>query len=66
VDDEIRIYYGSADVSVSLATAKTRDVLQYIHECPETQCPEEHCNWFEEDRGVLTDPKKGDTKLKED
>ena len=49
VGDEIRIYYGSADTSVSLATAKVRDVLKYIHECPEKQCPDEYCRWFEED-----------------
>lgn len=40
VDDELRIYYGSADTSVSMASAKMRDVLQYIRECPGTQCPE--------------------------
>ena len=65
VDDEIRIYYGSADVSVSMASAKLRDVLDYIHGCPETQCPEEYCKWFEENMGISSDPKKGDTKLKE-
>jgi len=43
VDDEIRIYYGSADVSVSMASAKLRDILEYIHKCPETQCPKEYC-----------------------
>jgi len=52
-------------MSVSMASAKLRDVLDYIHGCPETQCPEEFCNWFEEDLGVTSDPKKGDTKLKE-
>jgi predicted GH43/DUF377 family glycosyl hydrolase len=41
VDDEIRIYYGSADVSVSMASAKMSDILEYIHKCPETQCPDE-------------------------
>ncbi len=46
-DDEIRIYYGSADTSVSLATAKVSDVLKYIHECPEEQCPDEYCRFFE-------------------
>jgi hypothetical protein len=59
VDGEIRIYYGSADTSVSLATAKMSDVLKYIHDCPETQCPEEYCRWFEGNRGRLPDPKKG-------
>ena len=63
VDDEIRIYYGSADVSVSMASAKLSDILEYIHGCPETQCPEEYCRWFEENRGQSTDPKKGDIKL---
>jgi len=33
VDDEIRIYYGSADVSVSIASAKMLDILEYIHVC---------------------------------
>ena len=64
VDDEIRIYYGSADVSVSMASAKIRDVLDYIHGCPETQCPEEYCRWFEENMGISSDAKKGNTKLK--
>ncbi|AKB50852.1 hypothetical protein MSBRW_1599 [Methanosarcina barkeri str. Wiesmoor] len=62
--DEIRIYYGSADTSVSLATAKVRDVLKYIHECPEKQCPDEYCRWFEEDIESSTDPKRGYSKLK--
>jgi predicted GH43/DUF377 family glycosyl hydrolase len=35
VDDEIRIYYGGADTSVSLAIAKVSDILKYIHRCPE-------------------------------
>ena len=38
VDDELRIYYGSADTSVSLASAKVKDVLEYIHSCPEVWC----------------------------
>ena len=37
-DDEISIYYGSADTSVSMANAKVKDVLRHIHECPEVQC----------------------------
>lgn len=64
VGDEIRIYYGSADTSVSLATAKVCDVLKYIHECPEKQCPDEYCRWFEEDTQSSTDPKRGYSKLK--
>jgi predicted GH43/DUF377 family glycosyl hydrolase len=64
VDDEIRIYYGSADTSVSLATAKMSDVLAYMHECPETQCPEEYYRWFEENSGFSSDAKKGDVKIK--
>jgi hypothetical protein len=63
VDDEIRIYYGSADVSVSMASAKMNDILEYIHGCPETQCPDEYCRWFEESRNLSNDPKKGDVKL---
>ncbi len=35
VNDEIRIYYGSADISVSMASAKMLDILEYIHGCPE-------------------------------
>jgi predicted GH43/DUF377 family glycosyl hydrolase len=38
VDDELRIYYGSADTSVSMASAKMCDVLKYIHGCPGAQC----------------------------
>jgi len=40
VGDELRIYYGSADMSVAMASAKMSDILQYIHECPGMQCPE--------------------------
>jgi predicted GH43/DUF377 family glycosyl hydrolase len=40
VNDEIRIYYGSADTSVSMASAKMRDILQYIRGCPGAQCSE--------------------------
>jgi len=38
VDDELRIYYGSADTSVSMASAKVNDILEYIHSCPEVWC----------------------------
>ena len=31
VGDELRIYYGSADMSVAMASAKMSDILQYIH-----------------------------------
>lgn len=62
VGDEIRIYYGSADTSVSLAIAKMSDILEYIHTCPEIQCPDEFCNWFEENRNNETNPKKGNVK----
>ena len=34
-DDELRIYYGSADTSVSMASAKLNDILEYIRGCPE-------------------------------
>ena len=27
-----------------------------------TQCPEEYCRWFEENRMLFSDPKKGDIK----
>jgi predicted GH43/DUF377 family glycosyl hydrolase len=40
VDDELRIYYGSADMSVAMASAKMSDIMQYIRECPGIQCPE--------------------------
>ncbi|HWQ49412.1 MAG TPA: glycosidase [Methanosarcina sp.] len=40
VDDELRIYYGSADMSVAMASAKISDIMQYIRECPGAQCPE--------------------------
>jgi hypothetical protein len=51
-------------MSVSMASAKVKDILKYIHGCPEKQCPDEYCRWFEEDMGVSTDPKKGDLKLR--
>jgi predicted GH43/DUF377 family glycosyl hydrolase len=57
VDDEIRIYYGSGDTSVSLASAKVSDILEYIRRCPEKQCPEEYRRWFEGNRGKSIDPK---------
>lgn len=50
-DDELRIYYGGADTSVSLARAKLQDIMDYILGCPEGQCPEEYCKWFEGNRG---------------
>mgnify|MGYP000985826940 FL=1 len=40
MDDELRIYYGSADMSVAMASAKMSDIMQYIRECPGEQCPE--------------------------
>lgn len=57
INDELRIYYGSADTSVSMASAKLSDILEYIHGCPETQCPDEYCRWFEGNRGRPTDKK---------
>lgn len=33
--DEIRLYYGAADTSIALATAKYNDVIDYIMSCPE-------------------------------
>lgn len=57
VDDEIRIYYGSADTSISLASSKVSDVLEYIHSCPVEQYPEEYCKWFEGNRGKSIDLK---------
>lgn len=64
VKDEIRIYYGSADTSVSMASAKVDDVLRYIHSSPEEQCPDEYCRWFEEKIETTDNPKKGSSKLK--
>ena len=43
---------------------KVLHILEYIHGCPETQCPDEYCRWFEENRDLSNDPKKGDVKLK--
>jgi len=51
-------------VSVSMASTKMSDILEYIHKCPERQCPDEHCRWFEENRDLPNYPKKGDTRLK--
>lgn len=59
VGDEIRIYYGGADTSVSLASAKMDDIMRYILECPEEQCPDEYCRFFEGHRDRYIDPKKG-------
>jgi predicted GH43/DUF377 family glycosyl hydrolase len=64
VDDEIRIYYGSADTSVSMASAKVSDILEYIHQCPEVQCPDEFCRFTEEEAETTNDPKKGSSKLR--
>jgi predicted GH43/DUF377 family glycosyl hydrolase len=50
VGDELRIYYGSADTSVAMASAKISDILEYIRACPEVQCPDEYCRWFEGSR----------------
>uniref|UniRef100_UPI0025D3A053 glycoside hydrolase family 130 protein n=1 Tax=Methanosarcina sp. UBA5 TaxID=1915593 RepID=UPI0025D3A053 len=33
VGDELHIYYGSADMSVAMASAKMSDIMQYIREC---------------------------------
>jgi predicted GH43/DUF377 family glycosyl hydrolase len=59
VGEELRIYYGSADTSVSVASAKMKDIMEFINGCPEIQCPEERCRWFEGNRERHTDPKKG-------
>lgn len=34
-NDEVRLYYGCADTSVALATAKLSEVIDYILQCPE-------------------------------
>lgn len=59
VGDELRIYYGSADTSISLASAKMDDIMRYILECPEEQCPDDYCRFFEEHRGRYISPKRG-------
>ncbi len=59
VGDELRIYYGGADTSVSMASAKMRDIMEFIRACPEKQCPEEYCRWFEGNRRSSTDSRKG-------
>ncbi len=33
MNDELRIYYGGADTSVSLARAKMDDIMKYLREC---------------------------------
>ena len=33
--DELRLYYGAADTTVALATAKLRDLIDYLKTCPE-------------------------------
>jgi predicted GH43/DUF377 family glycosyl hydrolase len=33
--DELRLYYGAADCTVAVATAKLSDVIDYIMTCPE-------------------------------
>ena len=57
VDDEIRIYYGSADTSISLASAKVSDILEYIRGCPETQCPRNTAAGLKKKGGKSIDPK---------
>jgi len=32
--DELRVYYGAADTSIGLATARFADVLTYLRTCP--------------------------------
>ncbi len=32
--DELRLYYGAADTSIGLATARMSDVLDYVRSCP--------------------------------
>ncbi|MHC1754595.1 MAG: glycosidase [Methanosarcina sp.] len=59
VNDEIRIYYGGADTSISLASAKMDDIMRYILECPEEQCPDEYCRFFEGHRERYVSPKRG-------
>ena len=36
-DNEVRLYYGSADTCIGLATANLNDVLQYVLSCPEPE-----------------------------
>jgi len=59
VNDELRIYYGAADTSVSVASAKFSDIMEYICGCPGKQCPEEYCRWFEENKGRTIDLRRG-------
>ena len=33
--DELRLYYGGADTCIALATASLRELLDYLHSCPE-------------------------------
>jgi hypothetical protein len=35
------------------------DIMKYILECPEEQCPVEHCRFFEGHRDRHSNPKKG-------
>ncbi len=36
-DNEVRLYYGSADTCIGLATADLNDLLQYVLSCPEPE-----------------------------
>ncbi|AKB28970.1 hypothetical protein MSSIT_2251 [Methanosarcina siciliae T4/M] len=42
-----------------MASAKMSDVLEYVRECPEEQCPEKFCRFFEGNRRRVTGPKRG-------
>ena len=37
VSDELRVYYGASDTAIGLATAKLREVLDYVRSCPRPQ-----------------------------
>lgn len=41
VNDELRLYYGSADTCVSMASAKMRDIIEYINGYSDEQHPGE-------------------------
>ncbi len=43
--NQVRLYYGAADTSVNLATAKLSDLLEYILRCPGSSPESSHRRW---------------------
>ena len=50
-------YERSGDVNdIVFPSAKMEDIMRYIRECPEEQCPDGYCRFFEGHRDRCADP----------